>query len=230
MSNPLEFSFERLNAFVDNELDTQERDDILAAISADPALAQRVCELRATKDLVRHAYGKAQVPGTTRRAGSSHWWGALAAGLMLVVGIGVGWQGHRALGGAGPGSPLASAQGVSRPIGVLIHLDTAAEDRMEETLDMAEAYLAKTGHKNVEVVVNNSGLDLLREETTPYAERIARLSTRHEMLSFVACGFAISRYRAAGRKVTLLPGTHVAPTAIEHVADRVSQGWAYMKI
>lgn len=226
MSQAEEFSSERLNAFVDDELDARERDEILAALSDDPALAHKICELRAEKDLVRHAYGAAQVPAPSRRRRPGGGWGALAAGLLLGIGILVGWQGHRAVAGADAGLPVTA----SRPAGVLIHLDTSADDRMEETLDLAEAYVAKAGHAKVEIVVNNSGLNLLRAETSPYAERIARLSTGRDMLSFVACGYAISRYRNAGHQVTLLPGTQVAPTAIEHVVDRVREGWTYVKI
>ena len=224
MSHAEEFSSERLNAFVDDELGARERDEILAALSDDPALAHKVCKLRAAKDLVRHAY--AAPPATAaRRPSPGGGWGALAAGLLLAIGILVGWQGHRAVAGA-DGSLTAAA----RPAGVLIHLDTSADNRMEETLDLAEAYVAKTGHSKVEIVVNNSGLNLLRAETSPYAERIARLSSGRDMLSFVACGYAIARYRNAGQQVTLLPGTHVAPTAIEHVVDRVREGWTYVKI
>mgnify|MGYP003542886813 FL=1 len=50
------FSDESLNAFVDNQLGTQEREEILAAVTEDAELGQRLCALRATKELVRHAY------------------------------------------------------------------------------------------------------------------------------------------------------------------------------
>lgn len=229
MSDRQEFSDERLNAFVDGELDAAEREEILAAVPADAALGHRLCELRATKDLVRHAYSP--VPPAVRRRYRSMpcWGGALAAGLALVVGTALGWQGHRASEGDGL---LAFAQKApaSQPSRVLIHLDDSTEYRMEEALDMAEAYLRKVGDARVEIVVNDDGLDLLRKESSPYAERIARLSARHELLSFVACGNAISRYRSSGKEVTLLPGAQVADTAIQHVVDRVHQGWTYVKI
>lgn len=221
-----EFSDERLNAFVDGELDAQERDELLAAATADAELGHRLCELRATKDLIRHAYNPA--PGSVRHArrGIGGWGGALAATVALVVGVVIGWQGHRATGESGP-----LLAGATHPARILIHLDSAAEDRMEETLDIAETYLAKVGSQaKVEIVVNNSGLNLLREETSPYVERIAAMSSRHELLSFVACGYAISRYRNSGRSVTLLPGAHVAKTGVEHIVDRVQEGWTYVKI
>lgn len=223
-----DFSDERLNAFVDGELDAQECDEILATATADAELGHRLCELRATKDLLRHAYNPAPGVGRNARRGISCWGGALAASLALVVGLVAGWQGHRA---ASAHEPLfAGIASATQPSRILIHLDSADESRMEETLDIAEAYLAKATHAKVEIVVNNSGLNLLREEATPYAERIAALSSRHELLSFVACGYAISRYRNSGKSVTLVPGAHVAKTGVEHIVDRVQQGWTYVKI
>lgn len=232
MNDTRDFSDEQLNAFVDNELGAPERDEILAAIAGDAELGHRLCALRSAKDLVRHAYG--HIPEVRRKQGRRLplWGGALAAGVALVVGVLVGWQGHRAS-LAGPSGEAFAWVGnlfAAQPARVLIHLDSSQIERMEEALDMVEAYLAKAGKAKVELVVNNSGLDLLREEATPHAERIAQLAARYEMLAFVACGNAIARYRSAGLDVTLVPEAVVAGTAVEHIVDRVQQGWTYVKI
>lgn len=227
-----DFSDESLNAFVDNQLGAQERDEILAAIAEDAELSQRLCTLRSTKDLVRHAYGQVPAARPTRDRRLSLWGGAMAAGVALAVGVLIGWQGHRAAALSPSESVLAWAGGffAVQPTRVLLHLDSAQPERMEEALDLVEAYLAKASHARVEVVVNNSGLDLLRQEATPYAARIAALASRHELLAFVACGNAIARYRNAGLDVTLVPEARVAGTAVEHIVDRVRQGWTYLKI
>ena len=224
------FSDEQLSAFVDDQLGSQEREEILAALAEDAELVQRLCALRATKELVGHAY--AHLPAARHRTGRRVplWSSALAAGLALAVGVVLGWQGHRASqGGTGIADSLAGlfAPQAAR---VLIHLDSSQRERMQEALDMAEAYLARAGKARVELVVNNSGLDLLREETTPYAERIAALAARYDMLAFVACGNAIARYRSAGLDVTLVPEARVERTAVEHIVDRVRAGWTYLKI
>lgn len=230
MNDKRNFSDEQLNAFVDNQLGTQEREEILAAASLDAELGQRLCALRAAKELVGHAYSR--LPDNRRRTGRrvSLWSGALAAGLALVAGVLIGWQGHRA---SQPEADALATFGrlfAPQPSRVLIHLDNSQSERMEEALDMAEAYLAKAGRARVEIVVNNSGLDLLREESSFHAKRIAALAARYEMLGFVACGYAISRYRSAGLDVTLVPEAKVAPTAVEHIVDRVRAGWTYLKI
>ena len=232
MNDARDFSDEHLNAYIDNELGAQECDEILAAIVEDAELGRRLCALRSIKELVRHAYGHIPAGRRKRNGRASLWGGALAASVALVAGVLIGWQGHRAAAVSPSGSLLAWAGGLfaPQPARVLLHLDSSQPERMEEALDLAEAYLAKASNARVEIVVNNAGLDLLREQSTPYAARIASLASRHEMLAFVACGNAIARYRNAGLDVTLVPEAKVAGTAVEHVVERVRQGWTYLKI
>ena len=224
------YSDEQLNAFVDDQLGAQEREEILAAAAADAEFGQRLCALRAAKELVGHAYGRLPDARHRTRRRVSLWGGALAASLALVAGVLIGWQGHRASQAGAESFAWAGGLFAPQPARVLIHLDNSQTERMEEALDMAEAYLAKAGRARVEIVVNNSGLDLLREESTFHAERIARMAARHEMLAFVACGNAIARYRSAGLDVRLVPEARVERTAVEHIVDRVRAGWTYLKI
>ena len=51
-------SDERLNAFIDDELDAAEKNEVFEALSSDSELNQQVCELRQLSELVRHAYDR----------------------------------------------------------------------------------------------------------------------------------------------------------------------------
>lgn len=227
------FSDERLNAFIDKQLGARECDEILAAIAKDAELGRRLCTLRSTKELVRHAYGNVPAARRKPRRHIPFWGGALAAGMTLVVGVLIGWQGrHAAAAIEAPGSLAAWADRLfaAEPARILIHLDSSEAEQMIAALDLAEAYLARTGKARVEIIANHRGLDLLRTRTSPYAVRIAELKAHHQRVGFVACGQTIARLRSIGEDVSLLPEAAVTKTAIEHVADRVQQGWTYLKI
>ncbi|MBP8294646.1 MAG: hypothetical protein KAX84_00975 [Burkholderiales bacterium] len=232
MTDRRNFSDEHLNAFVDNQLGARECDEILAAIATDAGLGQRVCALRATKELVRHAYGRAPAPRRAPRRRLPVWGSALVASVVLAAGVLIGWQGHHAATIATPGSMAAWTDRLfaAEPARILIHLDSSRSEHMDAALDLAEAYLAKTGNARIEVIANNTGLDLLRARTTPYAGRIAELKAHHERVGFIACGQTIARLQAVGQDVSLVPEAAVTRTAIEHVAERVQQGWTYLKI
>ena len=233
MNDARKFSDEHLNAFVDNELGAQECDEILTAIASDAELGQRLCELRSAKELVRHAYGR--VPDARRPASRrvAIWGGALAASLTLVVGVLIGWLGHQAVVPQESPGGMAAWSGrlfAAEPARILIHLDSSRSEQMDAALDLAEAYLAKAGNAHVEIIANNRGLDLLRARTTPYAARIAGIKSHHERVGFIACGQTIARLKGGGEDVALVPEAAVTRTAIEHVAERVQQGWTYLKI
>ncbi|MDP2825934.1 MAG: hypothetical protein Q8O52_24995 [Sulfuritalea sp.] len=233
MNDVRDFSDEHLNAFVDNQLGVQECDEILAAIANDVELGQRLCALRSTKELVRHAYGNVPAARRTRNLHLPVWGGALAASIVLMVGVLAGWVGHRATTAVEtPGSIAAWAGGLfaAEPARILIHLDSSRSEQMDAALDLAEAYLAKAGSAQVEIIANHRGLELLRVDTTPYAARIAELKTHHVRVGFVACGQTIARLQGVGVAVELVPEAVVTRTAIEHVADRVQQGWTYLKV
>lgn len=233
MNDSRKFSDESLNAFVDNQLGAQECDEILAAIAVDAELGQRLCALRSTKEMLRHAYG--QLPPARRQPSRhfSYWSGALAASLTLVVGVLIGWLGHQTVvAQESPSSTAGRSEHLvaMQPARFLIHLDSAEAEQMEAALDMAEAYLAKSSKARVEIIANNGGLNLLRVRTTPYAARIADIKSHHENVGFVACGLTIARLQGGGLDTKLLPEAAVTRTAIEHVAERMQQGWTYLKI
>ncbi|MDA8261084.1 MAG: hypothetical protein M0Z99_36505 [Betaproteobacteria bacterium] len=229
MNEAGKFSDEQLNAFVDHQLGAQECDEILAAIARDAELGQRLCALRSAKELVRHAYGNVPAAGRGRSRQLSIWGGALAAGVALVVGVLAGWLGHHAAAKGEMPRAMAALFAVE-PARILIHLETSQSEQMDAALDLAEAYLAKAGNAQVEVITNHRGLELLRRDTTPYAMRIAELKSHHARVGFVACGLTIARLQDVGVEVELIPEAAVARTAIEHVAERVQQGWTYLKI
>lgn len=241
MSGPVSQEF--LNAFLDGELAEDERERALARLGRDADFKVRVCEARTLKEMVAGAY--AEVPGASLHSGAPYGWGrlwqhGLAAGLLLLVGLGGGWlvRGWHEI--PAPVEHLAGLPDGYRPVAltaqidpdkVVLHLDSSEHTRLSAALDLAERMLAERGPQGrVEVVVNSYGLNLLRQEVTPEAVRIRSLADRHANLSFVACGQTVARLGREGINVVLLPEAVVAPSAIGEILARMQQGWVYVKV
>jgi intracellular sulfur oxidation DsrE/DsrF family protein len=95
MNQEKNFSDEFLNAFVDNQLASDEKARAYIVISHDETLNRQVCELRKMRDLVQLAYRDIPAAPTRldghRPAGS--WWRAgVAAAVVLAIGIAIGVQ------------------------------------------------------------------------------------------------------------------------------------------
>ncbi len=229
-----------LDAFVDGELAADERALALARLETDAAFKADACELRTLKEQVKAAYADLpQMPMRTQRHARLGGVQALAAGLLLVAGIGTGWLAHDfsaasptydRLAGLPDGyQPIALSEKIDRNK-IILHLDSGDTGRLGKVLDLADKLLGRQPQARIEIVVNSYGLDLLRADVTPLAQRIEGMARRHANLSFVACGQTVARLKREGAKVQLLPVAHTASSAINEIMTRMGQGWVYVKI
>lgn len=236
------YSDEFLNAFVDNELASEEKSQVYARIESDEALNRRVCELRKVRDLVQLGFSEVPQPerapsrfARTRRSSIG-----AAAAVMLILGAAVGWLVHQPtnLGQpsvAGAQLPVTEGSATSETIKVVLHLNSGKYERMRETLDEAEAllnYYDGIGQRaRVEVITNGEGLNLLRADSTPFPQRIKSLYQQHSNLVFVACQNSIDRLKAErGVVAKLVPEAVVIDSAVAQIMRRQQQGWAYIQV
>lgn len=247
MSQSEKFSDEHLNAFVDGELDDADREQLLDILRHDPLLNARVCDLQKVRELVQHAYRQPPAPPQEshqpQNRGRSRFTSGIAASIILGLGVALGWGVHEQQ--QPQGSLLEIAQSMQLTPAqsaedhswrVVLHVTTADPYRLKTVLDEAEGLLRQhtvNNHKvAVEVLANGRGLDLLRADISPFAERIRELQSRYdETLAFKACQNAINRLKLEKNiDVTLIPEAEVVPTAIGEVILRQREGWAYVQI
>ena len=234
------FSDELLHTFIDDEIDTQDRAEIMEAVRNDKDLAGRICELQQVKDSVRLAYRE---PPQSDRI-NTHWQSsrnsrlsirAAAAVALFTFGSVTGWLMHTQ-----PGvSANTQASGIAQLAPkehkrVVLHISTADPERLGDALDDAEQLLSgykdRPGVMQLEVVTNTEGLTLLRADASPYVERIRSLAQKYDNISFLACSRTIEKLRLKGIDVHLVPEAMVIPGALEEIVDRLQEGWAYIRV
>lgn len=237
-------SDETLHAFVDGQLDVADNEALIARLRSDSALAERVCDLRNLKNMVRLAYTEPPRVSSSIGLEARRWprtQRCAAACLILLVGLTSGWvlRGLEASPGTAQLNVLDGYQPVSLatapdPNRIVLHLDSDEPTRMEAVLDRAEALLDEAERQGrtieLEVVANSHGINLMRAGVSPHAARIARMTERHANLHLIACSQTIARYTSQGHKVELLPVAQAAPTAIGEIVSRLQQGWTYVKV
>ena len=225
----------RLQAFIDGELDKDEERKFLEALEQDAALRDQVARMRLAKDWVRQAFEDVEPPENLPHIPAERcMWRhlpALAAGLFLLIsGMLLGnlfSQEQRTIDSIVLDNPAAD------PYRVVLHIGYSDPEKFRETLDDAESLLRKytDGNMRVEILAHAGGIDLLRADVSPYVQRVADLMSRYDgKLTFIACANAIKRVEERGEKVILIGNVYTGTTAIDHVIRRLREGWTYVKI
>jgi uncharacterized protein len=226
MSREREVSQEMHNAFVDGQLDAADWTALVERMGNDEALRRRVCELRTLKDMVKGAYADAR-PRRAAPAAERRGW-ARVAGLALVFAL-AGWLAHDA---TERGRAAVERQAFAAS-GLLVHVASSRGEVVDTALQEVEDYLRDAraaGRKvKVEIVANQTGLDILRSDTSAYAKRLERLHAAYPNLTFIACNQTADRLREKGVAVKLLPGVHYVTTALDEIVKRMQQGWVYIR-
>ncbi len=221
---------ERLNAFVDGEAGAAEREEVFAAMAADPSLARRVDELRRVKSLVGHAYGEVPAPRRRRPPARSPWRAAALA--LFVAGVATGWIASQWRGAAGrdarpAAGTLARAPGVVPGLVIQVADHDVAKWRL--AIDQAAAAIDprwRRGTLDVVIVAYGPGLAMLRGGS---AAREAIAAARARGIRFVACGNTMANEHVAARE--LLPGIAVAEEgATLEILALERAGYAYVRI
>jgi len=236
------FSDEQLHAFVDDEIDTHDRAEIMDAVRKDEDLACRVCELLQVKDSLRLAYREPPQPEHTNKRWQASRktrlsFRAAAAVALFTVGSVTGWLMHSQPEPTAthPASKIAQMAPAGEEYKrVILHISTADPVRLGHALDDAEQLLS--GYKDhpervqLEVITNTAGLTLLRADASPYVERIRRMAQKYDNISFLACARTIEKLRMKGIEVHLVPEARVIPGALEEIVDRLQEGWVYIRV
>jgi intracellular sulfur oxidation DsrE/DsrF family protein len=131
-----------------------------------------------------------------------------------------------------PTAPAAAAEVKNK---VIIHIADNDAAQLSQALTEIEGllryYRDSRQSARVEVVMNGRGLDLVRTDTSAFAERIAQLQKNYGNLTFAACQNTIERMQQEqGLAVRLLPGVIVIDSGMAEIMRRQSQGWTYLQV
>jgi intracellular sulfur oxidation DsrE/DsrF family protein len=140
--------------------------------------------------------------------------------LLLAVGFVAGhWSNP-------PAPASASAEGRH----VILHVNSDDPGKFLLALADAETHAAESLEARVEVVANAGGLDLIRSDRSPVADRVRELMVKYPNIQFVACNITMDKQRWLGEEPVLINGIQVAPSAAEHILRRMEQGWSYTRV
>ena len=235
---------DKLNLFIDNQLDNDEMNDIREALLDDKDLRERVCQLKAVRELIGYAYS--EVPGSPheirqQRKSGSIFAKAIAASVTLVVGVLLGWTTYEYSPNAIQAiSAENTFQYVANQVNVehgkrkiMLHIDTSDLQVVNAALNEADQLLTTYRKANtpiqLDIITNKTGIDILRPGMSPYIARIQDLLGNGEVAIY-ACDRSIAKaLKKEGVEIVLMPGVAKDRSAKELIPERLKKGWVYIK-
>lgn len=228
-------SDELLNSFIDHQITNDERQEILSLVKHDRKLANRICELQRIKEMTSTAFDDipASLLPETVIPRSNKLPRLAAAIAIFCLGALLGLSGLHLNNTSESFQPVTAASG-DTATRVLIHLTSSDSASALNTLNNLEQMLQDYRINNqpirVEVVANGPGIKLLRQDTTPFAELISRLSREYDNLMFAACKNTIDLMQITeGRQIALIPEATLIGSGVVEVIQRQRQGWMYIR-
>lgn len=236
---------ERLNLFIDEQLDTDEMNEIREALLDDKELREQVCQLKAVRELVGYAYGEvppSRYENPARKRTGSYVSRAMAASVMLVVGIVLGWSTYE----YSPNAIQAiSAENTFQYVAnhvqvehgkrkIVLHIDSSDVQVVNAALNEADQLLATYRKANtpieLDIVTNKTGINILRPGMSPYIKRIKELIDNNDEVAIYACNRSIAKaLKKEGVEIVLMPGVTKDQSAREIIPERLKKGWVYIK-
>ncbi len=244
-----EISEEKLNLFIDEQLDQQEMDEIRQVLMDNKSLRERVCQLNAVRELIGYAYGEVSPAQTHRQVKTNSRWQTcypVAASVLLLVGCLIGWFGHSLNQHYTSHNAMVNSREIfdyyannipasNKIRKIVLHISTGDAYSMKRALDETRQLL-KSYHNAgipiaIDVVANKGGIKLFRASISPYADQLAKISRNNANVQFFACARSIAKARKKeGKNFAMLPEVHVAKTARELISKQIDKGWVYIKV
>ncbi len=234
MSGNDSFGDELLYAFIDGQLDTATRESIVMAMDRDSDLRDRVYRVRRTKDLINIAFEDAESrhEDKVQRRGSwlQHSRAVAASLAATALLLGAGLLGYE-LAPQQPTPTQFSSQALDSKQ-IVLHIGDSDATHFAATLAYAEEFLHQHERSGaqVDVVANAGGLDLLRKGISPYQQRVLAMMAAYDNISFIACANSLRNLRRQGVTPDLIADVKTDATAVDHIVQRVVEGWTYIKM
>jgi len=230
-----------VNAFVDGQLDAGTCETVIDAMERDPETRERVYLMRRAKDLIRVGFSQSEAPHPTKPQRKKSWllgrssFGLAASLLAMSVGFGSGVLGYYVTKELSAKQPHLASRAAGRQMitdHVVLHLSESDPKQFSAALRYIEKFLDdnQSPGSQIEIIANAGGLDLMREDTSPFRAQVVAMMRDHDNVHFIACANGIRNLRKQGINPPIIKNIDTDKTAIDHIIGRLQAGWRYVKV
>lgn len=238
-----------LQLLVDNQLDEISRVKLIKQIDKSPDLQQKLKQLTELKELIGLAYIQ-ELPrrSVTDRKSSfdPSFFVALAASLIMALGLTLGWFAHQQY---GPQQiDVAKAETTTEtirqrtPIDLtsendrkfIMHFDSLNENRLQaalyETSSIIESYANSDLPVKIDLLFDQESVHMFKPQHASQVQHLKALINKHDNIDFYACSKSLRMFLNADEISEDISIFHSDQIVQDMIPERIKQGWVYIKI
>ncbi|VAW93686.1 hypothetical protein MNBD_GAMMA21-3047 [hydrothermal vent metagenome] len=244
-------SDEMLNAFVDDELEGDDREHIIKLEEIHPEINRAINEKRRLKFLIKTARFQEQPISSTsvRQKCMSFSSKTIAASFILVLVFFTAYlmpdRNQLTPDSIVKYSPNSSYRNTTNLIQafranevkkIIFHLNTADSNVSMKLLNDVEVLVIaakQNGHRpNIEIIATGQGINILTTKTKESIVNIIEsIQEQQSGVNFIVCGLSLNKLQhTENNRLVLLQKTMLVASGKKWIKQRKKQGWSYMVI
>jgi len=245
VKKPLPISEEMLNAFIDDELEGNDRDIINKMEATNKDLAKAICDARRLKALVKSARTKEPIDITYNHLSKKQEYKVyyIAASFILALSITLFLVINETSTNPSVASgkiyndrnSLLVAASEQANLNLVLHLKSSEPKKTNDLFKILNSAL-QISHKyksnlHVEVILSSGGLKLLQKEYSTYSSTISKIGRENPNVTFIACGITLQQLQKnSNKKLHLIKEAMLVSSGQIWAKKRQNKGWSYLLI
>lgn len=246
-----EYFYHNLHLLVDGQLDATTTRALQKKIDSSPELQQELKRIIEIKELLALAYLQ-EKPAVSDHASPYGSIGvnsfmAIAASLILTVGLLIGWMGHQfyshdeimVASNAPPVEVSVPGYHQSLQLGIqdarkyMMHLDSSDDAHLQkallETSSILHSYAESGLPVKLDVLLNQHAVDLLKPQHVAQIKQIKALINQYDNIQLYACSKSLKLFLKPGEISSDIKLFHSDQVVDELIPKRIKAGWVYIK-
>jgi len=246
--NNQEITDHSLHLLVDGQLDAASCKKLQQQIDASPLLQQKLKSIIEIRELVSLAYlqEKAPAPHKSGALLASPTYAAIAASIIMAIGLMLGWVGHQFF----QPDPLIIARAIPAPAQIIqsqqplqrslqdarkymMHLDNydsaGLQKALLETRSILHSYAESGIPVKLDVLLNQRAVELFKPEHAAQIKQIKALIDQYDNIQLYACSKSLKLFLRPDEISSDIQLFHSDQVVEELIPKRIEAGWVYIK-
>ena len=245
MKKSLPISEEMLNAFIDNELEAEEREYIIELEESNKELKETICEAHRLKMLVKAARTKEPVDVMNnfhnKKQNYNKYYITASFILFLVTAFFSVTNNNDSIlkytskTNYNDNNSLLIAAKEQKNLNLVLHLQTSGSKQANNLFSTLNSVLKTSErYKNnlqVEVILSGLGLQLLQTNYSTYTHTIRSIGKNNQNVTFIACGKTLKNFQdKLNKNISIIKEAMLVSSGPSWAKKRQQQGWSYLTI